>query len=1048
MSDPPTDSTPSPDPDASTCSSCGVELEPDSAPRGLCPRCLMAEAMAETETPEGDQDRSAKPEPPAIEAVQAAFPQLKILELIGVGGMGVVYKARQKSLRRHVALKLLSPHRGDEPGFAERFAREAQALAALNHPNIVTVHDFGEAAGFFYLLMEYVDGVNLRQAISTERFTPEQALAIVPPICEALQFAHDRGIVHRDIKPENLLLDKDGRIKVADFGIARILDQDPSEAESSDTSSALETEISTDSDADPGLTGDTKLGTPRYMAPEQSEHPEQVDHRADIYSLGVVFYEMLTGEAPSGRFVPPSSRVAVDVRLDEVVLRALADSPELRWQTAADLRTQVETIVADPSSTAAASPVSLANVGPPPLPPADSSAATVTAPREPSAAATAAAPTAPSPAAGATVGKGCLIAGGIGGGVCVLLLVLLSFFGVFTALVTYDPSASAAISEAQADLNVADAERRRARNQLSQHAQQFPDYQQLDENSRAARQGRELEQQLTEATQQESVIRSRLDHLQEDQSPRVRGRLSWIALLLIGTLEVVGGALVLWWIFSKKRSAGCIVLALLAIAAPFLLTFLYFVAGSSMVRSSPSVIVNSTVGGPTPSATSRYILRRALVQTGPPRGTNKDPSYEFVCKFDALEIANGWELWLTQNQSHVVDGKLRSGGSGSLNIRASGQGKMILDDLEWNEQLQEDIQSKLQSQMGAVITIQSGTPVSILNVTDSKGEQLDISVELRPAPDFSGHPATQLFVREVDSQPTKGHLALAFNEILTVSGFDLVLETHGAAARFDSRGKIDDATPPPISYSEKVRFSRVFIRQGGSLRFDFPAIADFDITSLLPSSGTSVKISPDRPWKIFDITDLESGHRAWAELRLEPEGAVVEMLPEKIEAEELPAPDSKPEAEAAAPARPQDALLRNIGPSPVGPEKGPNPLAPARTALTRFLEADRWTQRLPMIYDSEALQEKIADYYRHPSEPELGPHDIEFFHMEEGEGPGKPYYIFFVTTPDIPQGFPVIIRKVGERYLIDWECFVEFHDHHFVSFRTIRKPSQETFASS
>ena len=292
----------------------------------------MEGVMEPTNAP-GGADR---PEPPPIEDVQAAFPQLEIIEVIGVGGMGVVYKAKQISLNRLVALKLLAPHVEDEPGFAERFSREAQALATLSHPNIVTVHDFGEAGGFYYLLMEYVDGITLRQALTTERFSPEQALAIVPPICEALEFAHDHNIVHRDIKPENLLLDKDGRIKVADFGIARILGQ-------------AEPEGGIATEEDPGLTGGATLGTPKYMAPEQADHPDQVDHRADIYSLGVVLYEMLTGESPTGIFQPPTSRVQVDVRLDEIVLRALDRQPELRFQTAAEFRTMVETVVQSPT---------------------------------------------------------------------------------------------------------------------------------------------------------------------------------------------------------------------------------------------------------------------------------------------------------------------------------------------------------------------------------------------------------------------------------------------------------------------------------------------------------------------------------------------------------------------------------------------------------------------------------------------------------------------------------------------------------------------------
>ena len=247
--------------------------------------------------------------------------------------MGAVYKARQKSLGRFVALKILNPRHAANPSFAARFSREAQALAELNHPNIVTVHDFGQAGEFCWLLMEYVDGVNLRQAMKAGRFTPEQALAIVPSICEALQFAHDHGIVHRDIKPENLLLDKTGRVKIADFGIARIMSAGPDPAGGVTAANAE------------GLTQENVLGTPQYMAPEQSREPERVDHRADIYSLGVVLYELLTGELPVGKFEPPSRKVQIDVRLDAIVLRALEHTPELRYQTIGELRTDVETVI-------------------------------------------------------------------------------------------------------------------------------------------------------------------------------------------------------------------------------------------------------------------------------------------------------------------------------------------------------------------------------------------------------------------------------------------------------------------------------------------------------------------------------------------------------------------------------------------------------------------------------------------------------------------------------------------------------------------------------
>jgi len=288
-----------------------------------------------------------------LESVAAAFPQLEILELIGRGGMGVVYKARQKSLNRLVALKLLAPERVTDAGFADRFAREAQALARLSHPNIVTIHDFGVTptepttknqeprTPYYFLLMEFVDGVNLRQAMRAGRFTPEQALAIVPPVCEALQYAHDHGIVHRDIKPENLLLDKTGRVKIADFGIAKMLrDGDTPIPES--TSALLSGAPTQLGDKSVPLTF-TAAGTPHYMAPEQRDH-HRTDHRADIYSLGVVLYELLTGELPGAQLQPPSRKVQIDVRLDEIVLRALEKTPELRFQTAVEMRTQLETL--------------------------------------------------------------------------------------------------------------------------------------------------------------------------------------------------------------------------------------------------------------------------------------------------------------------------------------------------------------------------------------------------------------------------------------------------------------------------------------------------------------------------------------------------------------------------------------------------------------------------------------------------------------------------------------------------------------------------------
>ena len=326
------------------CQNCQAPLAAD-APRGLCPACLMKVAMAS-----GTVGGQEKPPftPPGLEELAGKFPQLEIIELIGRGGMGAVYKARQKELDRIVALKILPPGVGDDPAFAQRFAREAKALARLNHPGIVTIHDFGRANGLYFFVMEFVDGVNLRQLLASSRVSPREALAIVPQICDALQFAHDQGIVHRDIKPENILLDRRGRVKVADFGLAKLVGAD-----------ALSHPMREGGAPAPGegvpspavLTEAGKImGTPQYMSPEQIEAPGEVDHRADIYALGVVFYQMLTGELPGQPLEPPSKKVHLDVRLDEIVLRALEEKPELRYQQASAIKTQVETIAATPQS--------------------------------------------------------------------------------------------------------------------------------------------------------------------------------------------------------------------------------------------------------------------------------------------------------------------------------------------------------------------------------------------------------------------------------------------------------------------------------------------------------------------------------------------------------------------------------------------------------------------------------------------------------------------------------------------------------------------------
>jgi len=306
------------------CSTCGNLYSGD-----LCAKCMAGFAQKSSEPTAPPEDLPLKP--------GQTFHGLEIIELLGKGGMGVVYKARQPALDRLVALKILPQKMALDPDFQNRFIREAKALGSLSHPNIVAVYDFGADSGLFFFAMEYVDGTNLRQVLRDRKLTPEQALKIVPQLCDALEIAHTEGVVHRDIKPENILLDKKGRVKIADFGLAKLVGADVAAANMLTVTNMV-------------------MGTPHYMAPEQVENPKSVDHRADIYAIGVVFYEMLTGELPIGRFELPSKKVQVDVRLDDVVLKALEKSPERRYQNASDVKEAVTKATAVTSTVDSYSP--------------------------------------------------------------------------------------------------------------------------------------------------------------------------------------------------------------------------------------------------------------------------------------------------------------------------------------------------------------------------------------------------------------------------------------------------------------------------------------------------------------------------------------------------------------------------------------------------------------------------------------------------------------------------------------------------------------------
>lgn len=252
------------------------------------------------------------------------IPNLERLELLGRGGMGVVYKAWHVLLECPVAVKVLPLMNARTPFFVERFAREAIALARLHHPRIVKIHDLGDVDGLYYLIMEHLAG-NLRRIMTSDPMPPGKVLHIILPICDALEYAHSQGVIHRDIKPENILLDEHGRVKIADFGLAKLL--------GTDTSAAT-------------LTGSHQvMGSPHYMAPEQWERPNEVDHRVDIYALGVICYELLTGELPLGRFDPPSEKAFFgNRRLDEIVLRALARDQGQRFQSVFELKTELKSL--------------------------------------------------------------------------------------------------------------------------------------------------------------------------------------------------------------------------------------------------------------------------------------------------------------------------------------------------------------------------------------------------------------------------------------------------------------------------------------------------------------------------------------------------------------------------------------------------------------------------------------------------------------------------------------------------------------------------------
>lgn len=283
----------------SRCLRCSQAMSAASA-SGLCDTC-QAQVTELFERPS-----AAAVGPPA---------RYELLELLGRGGMGEVYRARDRTLDRIVALKWIAAHRAADESFLARFRREALAMARLNHPQIVAIYDHGELDGRPYLAMEFVPGTTLRERLRRGRLAPSEAFALIRQLSSAVAYAHDLGVVHRDLKPENILVALDGQLKLADFGLAKVAS----------------------SRGDENLTAEgAVLGTLRYMAPEQLAGDPRVDARADVYSLGAIAYELLTGQTPLGRFLPPSRLAAIRSAVDSVILRALATEPDHRFATAGE----------------------------------------------------------------------------------------------------------------------------------------------------------------------------------------------------------------------------------------------------------------------------------------------------------------------------------------------------------------------------------------------------------------------------------------------------------------------------------------------------------------------------------------------------------------------------------------------------------------------------------------------------------------------------------------------------------------------------------------
>lgn len=249
--------------------------------------------------------------PPSKAQLSALLPEFEFLNVIGIGGMSVVYRVRRVADGEVFAIKVMAPLYEGQEDEAQRFVTEAKTMLALHHPNIVAVHDYGQTSeGHLWLLMEYVDGVDMHRTIRAGGITPQNAYTLVLQLCQAVQYAHDHGVVHRDIKPANVLISRDGRVKFTDFGVAKPLEE-------------------------LAAGGDDGYGTPGYAAPERYAKGAAVDHRADVYSLGIVIHEMLSGETP--RQAAMHGHAKLPAPFIGVFSKCLMADPARRYQSAREV---------------------------------------------------------------------------------------------------------------------------------------------------------------------------------------------------------------------------------------------------------------------------------------------------------------------------------------------------------------------------------------------------------------------------------------------------------------------------------------------------------------------------------------------------------------------------------------------------------------------------------------------------------------------------------------------------------------------------------------